>query len=217
MPRRVKTSLGPENLTRLCALLPASTPHVPRGEKSADWRVFDTAGALRGSPGVPESHGAAPTIMHRQEWDRNGGRDVRSALSRDTGSVNDPPGLICWQRTVEEVKGLGAAGWGGSRQLEPAPSHRKKFFRLLSGARACIPGAVRPVHGDTAESLKSRLSTSDFLDDIHILKGGKGPGRVRLNATSYPQPRRVTWSVLADIDRDTGAHGLYAYTQGWWC
>ena len=139
--------------------------------------------------------------------------DVRSALSRDTGSVNDPPGLICWQRTVEEVKGLGAAGWGGSRQLEPAPSHRKEFFRLLSGARACIPGAVRPVHGDTAESLKSRLSTSDFLDDIHILKGGKGPGRVRLNATSYPQPRRVTWSVLADIDRDTGAHGLYAYTQ----
>ena len=107
--------------------------------------------------------------------------DVRSALSRDTpGSVNDPPALICWQRTVEEVKGLGAAGWGGFRQLEPAPSHRTQFFRLLHGARACIPGAVRPVLGDTAESLKSRLSISEFLDEIHILKGGKGPGRVRL-------------------------------------
>ena len=129
MLRRVKTSLGPENLTRLCALLPASTPHVPRGEKSAGWRVFDTAGALRGSPGVPESHGAAPTIMHRQEWDRNGGRRALGAQQgHGLGQRPARPHL------------LAADGGGGQRS-------RSRGLGRLSPARArtISPQKVLPI------------------------------------------------------------------------
>ena len=126
-----------------------------------------------------------------------------------TGSTVGPA-EVAWQMTAHEVRALGGLGWGGSLVLR---SKSKGLSELLDGARACIPHEVIPRFDDSAVDLRCRLRDSDFLDDIHCLKGGKGPGRVRLNATCYPQPRRVTWSVVADIDRDTGAHGLYAYTQ----
>ena len=126
-----------------------------------------------------------------------------------TGSTVGPA-EVAWQMTAHEVRALGGLGWGGSLVLR---SKSKGLSELLDGARACIPHEVFPRFDDSAVDLRCRLRDSDFLDDIHCLKGGKGPGRVRLNDTCYPQPRRVTWSVVADIDRDTGAHGLYAYTQ----
>ena len=61
-----------------------------------------------------------------------------------------------------------------------------------------IPKDVLPCEGDTVRSLVARLSTSSFLEDSHVLRGGKGPGRVRLNSTSYPQPRRRSWSVVVE-------------------
>lgn len=60
-----------------------------------------------------------------------------------------------------------------------------------------IPTSVLPNDADTAKSLAKRLSCATFLEDSHVLKGGCGPQRVRLNATSYPQPRRRSWSVPA--------------------
>jgi hypothetical protein len=79
-----------------------------------------------------------------------------------------------------------------------------------------IPVEVLPVENDTAASLAQRLGTSKFLEDIHVLKGGCGPQRVRLNATCYPQPRRRSWSVLIspeylDEDGDLVSQ-LYMYT-----
>ena len=58
-----------------------------------------------------------------------------------------------------------------------------------------IPRDVLPTSDDTVQSLVTRLSKSAFLEDSRVLKGGRGPQRVRLNATSYPQPRRRSWSV----------------------
>ena len=118
---------------------------------------------------------------------------------------------VAWQMTALEARALGALGWGGSLVLRPESTLLRA---LVNRARACIPQEVIPRFGDSADDLRRRLGDSDFLDDIHCLKGGNGKGgRVRLNSTCYPQPRRVTWSVLVDIDRDTGDHGLYAYTQ----
>ena len=88
---------------------------------------------------------------------------------------------------------------------------------LRSRVLALIPAEVLPQAGDTRRSLTLRLATSDWLDDIHFLRKGKGPGYPRLNETTYPQPRRVTWSVLADepfLDGDGDlVYPLFVYTQ----
>lgn len=70
--------------------------------------------------------------------------------------------------------------------------------QVRAGALAVIPEEVLPRLGDTAQSLARRLAESTFLEDSHVLKGGKGPQRVRLNGTTYPQPRRLSWSVLVE-------------------
>ena len=74
---------------------------------------------------------------------------------------------------------------------------RGELEDLMRRVRALIPTSLIPRYGDDAQSLVSRLTTSEFLDDIHVLEGGSGPRRVRLNATRYAQPRRVTWSEEA--------------------
>ena len=51
-----------------------------------------------------------------------------------------------------------------------------------------VPVDVLPTPTDTVQSLVHRLSESAFLEDIHVLRGGKGPSRIRLNAMSYSQP-----------------------------
>jgi hypothetical protein len=62
---------------------------------------------------------------------------------------------------------------------------------------ALLPPALFPQPSDSAESLSSRLSKSDFLDPIVVPAGGNGRlgATVLLNATDYAQPRRVSWSV----------------------
>ena len=71
-----------------------------------------------------------------------------------------------------------------------------------------VPDEVLPRPTDTAASLAARLSASTFFEDSHVLEKGKGPRRIRLNATSMPQPRRRTWSLIVedefeDEDGDT--------------
>ena len=71
---------------------------------------------------------------------------------------------------------------------------------FAAAAMQCVPADVLPRVGDTTESLVARLAASPFLDDAHVLNNGNGKRgragkRTRLNATSYPQPRRKSWSV----------------------
>ena len=56
---------------------------------------------------------------------------------------------------------------------------------------------VIPTRDDTVDSLVARLSASSFLEDSHVQMSGCLKRRVRLNATSYSQPRRRSWSVQA--------------------
>ena len=63
-----------------------------------------------------------------------------------------------------------------------------------------IPSDVLPRCDDTVSSLVSRLAQSSFLEDSRVLQGGRGPRRVRLNDTDYPQPRRRSWSVKVEVE-----------------
>ena len=65
--------------------------------------------------------------------------------------------------------------------------------KVAADALGEVPSDVLPRADDTVQKLVARLSQSTFLEDSHVLKGGKGPTRVRLNATSYPQPRRFVF------------------------
>ncbi len=80
---------------------------------------------------------------------------------------------------------------------------------LMGAVRALVPEEVIPRRDDTPESLARRIGETDFFDDAHVLKGGCGPRRVRLNSTTYPQPRRVTWSAI--VRTDESSHWLYTY------
>ena len=53
-----------------------------------------------------------------------------------------------------------------------------------------------PQAGDTVKSFVARLAACAWLEDSHVLKGGAGPQRVRLNSTSYAQPRRRSYSAV---------------------
>ena len=75
-----------------------------------------------------------------------------------------------------------------------------------------IPADVLPQPGDTAAILARRLAGSTFLEDSHVLKGGRGPQRVRLNATTYKQPRRRSWSVLVKKPARDSDHPATTYT-----
>ena len=83
-----------------------------------------------------------------------------------------------------------------------------------------VPQAVLPVEGDTQESLALRIANAHFFDELAALKGGgqHGSKRVRLNETTYSQPRRIAWSVVvedahADCDGET-VRTMYAYGKG---
>ena len=65
-----------------------------------------------------------------------------------------------------------------------------------------VPSHVLPRTDDTPETLRQRLASSTFLEDSHVLKGGCGPLRVRLNATCMSQPRRRSWSVEVEGEHE---------------
>ena len=78
---------------------------------------------------------------------------------------------------------------------------------LRARVLAEVPLDVIPSGDDTVASFVARLSSSSFLEDSHVQKSGCLRERVRLNATSYAQPRRRSWSVqvrepYTDFDGD---------------
>ena len=68
---------------------------------------------------------------------------------------------------------------------------------LRARVLAEVPPDVIPTRDDTVDSLVERLSASTFLENSHVQKSGCLKRRVRLNETSYSQPRRRSWSVQA--------------------
>ena len=66
---------------------------------------------------------------------------------------------------------------------------------LRTRVLAEVPLDVIPSGDDTVATFVARLSSSSFLEDSHVQKSGCLKKRVRLNATSYAQPRRRSWSV----------------------
>jgi len=112
---------------------------------------------------------------------------------------------------VPEAQAVGAGALAAASSVLLAPRHlpTQLFERLTS----LVPDEVLPRASDTADTLRLRLSTSTFLHPIWTLASGHGKGGryVALNATAYPQPRRVQWATPtvaehtdADGDRVVG-------------
>ena len=113
-------------------------------------------------------------------------------------NTDAPAYAVVWGPVEHETgKKYGALAGCTSILVRPVDTNGE-CRSIMERVRALIPEALLPCADDDADSLVSRLTTSNFLDDIHVLRGGRGPQRVRLNATSYMQPRRVTWSVEAE-------------------
>jgi hypothetical protein len=94
---------------------------------------------------------------------------------------------------VQEARAreIGALAAATSVLIEPKEVNED----LEAALRELIPLHVLPLPGDTAEALRVRLSASSFLHDAWVLRDGNGRrGYIRLNTTSYGQPRRVRWS-----------------------
>jgi hypothetical protein len=90
-----------------------------------------------------------------------------------------------------EAEACGALAPVASVLLEPTRLHS-----VAQSVNALLPDALFPHASDTADSLASRLSASDFLDPIVVRDCGNGRrGLVPLNETKHAQPRRVSWSV----------------------
>ena len=110
--------------------------------------------------------------------------------------VSDQTLLVWGPVSVEESQSVGASHPASSVVLQLCVPEE-----LRRAVLAEVPADVLPRPDDDAKSLKERLTGSTFLEDSHVLKNGKGPSRVRLNGTCYPQPRRMSWSVVEQPSR----------------
>lgn len=118
--------------------------------------------------------------------------------------ATDMLGELLWGPIAEaDARDVGAHSPTATVLLRPALDQG-----IRARALAEIPVAMWSLPEDTASSLRDRIAASDFFEDSHVLKGGNGRGtgrRVRLNATTYPQPRRRSWSVTVKgphVDED---------------
>ena len=130
-----------------------------------------------------------------------GARAANRALSPETSI----PAVRIWG-PVPKAQAVGAGALAAVSSVLLAP--RNAPARLLDRLRALVPDEVLPSAGDTAHTLRLRLSTSAFLHPIRVLAKGHGRcGRyVELNATTYPQPRRVQWATPT-VPEHTDADG----------
>ena len=94
-----------------------------------------------------------------------------------------------------------------------ACGHTQVPESVRTAVLAEVPEEVLPKAGDTPKDLVQRLRASDFVENSHVLKGGKGPARVLLKGTAYPQPRRRSWSVEVDDDDAEPAEGVAPATR----
>ena len=125
-------------------------------------------------------------------------------------NTDAPAYAVVWGPVEHETgKKYGALAGCTSILVRPVDAN-SECRSIMERVRALIPKALLPCTDDDTASLVRRLAASDFLDDIHVLRGGRGPQRVRLNATSYEQPRRVTWSVEAEEGEVVAPEGYVA-------
>ena len=111
--------------------------------------------------------------------------------SRSVSGESVPRATVLWGPISPEViRRVGAGFPTSSVLLRPELPHG-----VAEAATAVVPDEVLARPDDTKSTLRARLAQSSFLEDIHVLKGGCGPARVRLNTTCYPQPRRRSWSL----------------------
>ena len=94
---------------------------------------------------------------------------------------------------LEEARRCGAFVPCSSLLL--APVRNASMESLMHLALAAIPPEILPRENDTTYTLIPRLDQSSFLDDCLVRKGGfVGRSLQRLNATTYPQARTVSWA-----------------------
>ena len=135
-------------------------------------------------------------------------------------------GQLMYRRVWGDISEETAHSFGavaGCRSILVRPTLTAELQDILQRVDALMPTSMRPNRHTTPASLAKQLEHCEYLDDIHVLKGGCGKDgrRVRLNATKYPQPRRVTYSVLAAMEEDANDSDskqrqtmkLFAYTQ----
>ena len=145
-----------------------------------------------------------------------GDREARGAREEPTPPVL-PHARLWGPVPAAEAHRVGALAAAASVLIRP--SDACNMGSTFARVRALLPEDIYPQSDDTAVTLAQRLGASEVLDDIHSPRGGRGTGgrSVRLNASQYPQPRRVTWSVEAAAAHLVPGVGwvqpLYAYTQ----
>ena len=91
------------------------------------------------------------------------------------------------------------------------------YMKILIAVMNLIPKELLPRNDDTPELLAQRISQCALFDELEALTAGGqcGKKRTRLNETTYSQPRRVSWSVVAeDLHLNDEYHlvrTMYAY------
>ena len=139
--------------------------------------------------------------------------DVRVALHPAPADPEAPFVERMWGPVnAEKAQLCGAPAAAASVLLQVHVSEQ-----ILAEVEKLIPEQIRCRPGDTAQSLQERIEECGWLDSGRVKKGGCGPGYVTLNKTTYGQPRRVSWSVVAGL-RQLDADGddvqtLFAYTH----
>ena len=121
---------------------------------------------------------------------------------------------VCWGPvTSEEAQAAGCMAASVSILLKPADV--QSFVDAKRAAMLSIHPDIYPRSTDDSKSLKARLNDCTFLDEINAKWQGHGKNgkRVRLNKTTYSQPRRATFSVIARDRTCPETEWLYAYTQ----
>ena len=141
------------------------------------------------------------------------------------GSVEtwEPPSFKIVWGPVSEERAVRFGAISGCESILIRPTMTLELEGILQRIRALMPDAMFPREGDDADSLARRLGDCDFLDDIHCRKGGTGRRYIRLNNTTYAQPRRVTWSELVSHElipqefagEEDATWCLFAYTQAY--
>ena len=113
---------------------------------------------------------------------------VQMGAGDDAGDDGNPE--IVWSVDIDQAWAAGCARAPESVLLVPRiPSS------VMHAVMLDFPSDLYARHSDGPSTLAARLAASKELDDIHTLKGGKGPQRVRLNGTTYAAPRRTSMSV----------------------
>lgn len=122
---------------------------------------------------------------------------------------------VVWGPVPDDI-GVRNGALSGCDSVLICPRVTPQLESIMQRVRALMPDSMFPRDDDDSKSLAQRLAECDYLDDIHCQKGGTGKRRIRLNATTYAQPRRITYSEFVpgeDDDDSTDLWHLFAYTQ----